>query len=309
MAKQTKAKDPIEQAEIEVREGEQSPNLPAVQSASAEQAVANVARATAPVPQGQLPVTGFANLATAIANIMTGIAEQRVEKRGENTFHHYKYATMQDILQKLTPLIAKEGIVIMQSEISRGFVDEGNAVQVTYEFTVMHKAGEVWPQKAVQTGVCNSRANNGKFDDKAINKCHTAARKYFLLALFQIPTEDEGDPDRGDNDGSPRKPAQSRDQRRTAHKPEASPPPREAVKIITPMVIDTKNEQGGFKKYVEWTGELVEQLNFADTLADLEKWLTLNAETITLMRESEKAKTVVARLDTVIGERREELAA
>jgi hypothetical protein len=30
-----------------------------------------------------------------------------------------------------------------------------------------------------------------------MNKCHTAARKYFLLALFQIPTEDDADADGG----------------------------------------------------------------------------------------------------------------
>jgi hypothetical protein len=33
-----------------------------------------------------------------------------------------------------------------------------------------------------------------------LNKCHTAARKYFLLALFQIPTGDEEDADRGEDE-------------------------------------------------------------------------------------------------------------
>jgi hypothetical protein len=33
-----------------------------------------------------------------------------------------------------------------------------------------------------------------------LNKCHTAARKYFLLALFQIPTGEEDDADQGEND-------------------------------------------------------------------------------------------------------------
>ncbi len=35
---------------------------------------------------------------------------------------------------------------------------------------------------------------------KSLNKCHTAARKYFLLALFQIPTGEEADADQGENE-------------------------------------------------------------------------------------------------------------
>jgi len=32
------------------------------------------------------------------------------------------------------------------------------------------------------------RNSKGGYDDKALNKCHTTARKYFILGLFQIPT-------------------------------------------------------------------------------------------------------------------------
>jgi hypothetical protein len=50
------------------------------------------------------------------------------------------------------------------------------------------------------------RNTKGGFDDKAANKCHTAARKYFLLGLFQVPTGEDyrqpahdGDADSGDD--------------------------------------------------------------------------------------------------------------
>ena len=36
-----------------------------------------------------------------------------------------------------------------------------------------------------------------------MNKCHTAARKYLLLALFQIPTGEEDDADQGDRRSAP----------------------------------------------------------------------------------------------------------
>ena len=49
-----------------------------------------------------------------------------------------------------------------------------------------------------QTGVSTCRNSKGGWDDKSLNKCHTAARKYFLLSLFQIPTGEEDDADKGE---------------------------------------------------------------------------------------------------------------
>jgi hypothetical protein len=61
-------------------------------------------------------------------------------------------------------------------------------------------SGETWPQPLRQTGVSTCRNSKGGWDDKSLNKCHTAARKYFLLALFQIPTGEEEDADLGENE-------------------------------------------------------------------------------------------------------------
>jgi hypothetical protein len=58
-------------------------------------------------------------------------------------------------------------------------------IAVEYSFTVAHVSGETWPHALRQTGVSTCRNTKGGWDDKALNKCHTAARKYFLLALFR----------------------------------------------------------------------------------------------------------------------------
>ena len=84
--------------------------LPAVQEAV-------VADAPASKPPAIVPEQTVKNIAGAIAAVMTKVGI--ITKRGENQFHHYRYASMQDILQKLTPLLAKHGLVIMQNEISR----------------------------------------------------------------------------------------------------------------------------------------------------------------------------------------------
>jgi hypothetical protein len=137
-------------------------------------------------------------LVGAIAAVMNEV--HVVAKRGENEFHRYRYATMGDILREITPLLGRHGIVIFQSETGRAMFDDDNVIAVEYAFTVAHASGETWPQTIKQTGVSTCRNSKGGWDDKSLNKCHTAARKYFLLALFQIPTGDEADADQGEDE-------------------------------------------------------------------------------------------------------------
>jgi hypothetical protein len=140
-------------------------------------------------------------LVAAIAAVMNEV--HVVAKRGENEFHRYRYATMGDILKEITPLLGRHGIVIFQSETGRAMFDDDNVIAVEYAFTVAHASGETWPHALRQTGVSTCRNSKGGWDDKSLNKCHTAARKYFLLALFQIPTGEEDDADQGDRRPAP----------------------------------------------------------------------------------------------------------
>src|SRR5467141_1198978 len=140
-------------------------------------------------------------LVGAIAAVMNEV--HVVAKRGENEFHRYRYATMGDILKEITPLLGRHGIVIFQSEAGRAMFDDDNVIAVEYAFTVAHASGETWPHVIKQTGVSTCRNSKGGWDDKSLNKCHTAARKYFLLALFQIPTGEEDDADQGDRRPAP----------------------------------------------------------------------------------------------------------
>src|SRR6267143_2823740 len=130
-------------------------------------------------------------LVAAIAAVMNEV--HVVAKRGENEFHRYRYATMGDILKEVTPLLGRHGIVIFQSETGRAMFDQDNVIAVQYAFTVVHASGDRWPETILQTGASTCRNSKGGWDDKALNKCHTAARKYFLLGFFQIPTGEEAD--------------------------------------------------------------------------------------------------------------------
>ncbi len=147
---------------------------------------------------GAPAVPSGGGLVAAIAAVMTEV--HTVAKRGVNEFHRYQYATIGDILKEITPLLGKHGIVIFQSETGRAMFDEDNVIVIEYAFTVAHASGEIWPHTIKQTGVSTCRNSKGGWDDKSLNKCPTAARKYFLLALCQIPTGEEADADQGENE-------------------------------------------------------------------------------------------------------------
>lgn len=176
-----------------------------------------------PRPHVQLPITGFAKLAGAIAAVMAEI--EAVGKSGENKFHNYKYAKMQDLLAEVTPLMGKHGVVLIQSEIGRDLFDNGTVLAVRYEFTILHSSGEIWPERPIITGVSSCRTSKGTYDDKSFNKAHTAARKYFLMSLFQIPTEDAEDADRG-GQGQQNRMGGAQQAQRRAPAPDGKPQPQ-----------------------------------------------------------------------------------
>ncbi len=127
-----------------------------------------------------------------------------VQKRGENKFHGYKFAAIGDLLAKVQPAMAQHGLIVIQNERSHELSPNGGVMVVNYEFTLAHKSGAIWAHRPIHTGMAAATNSKGGFDDKCVNKCMTAARKYFLMALFQIPTGDADDPDMdGDIDEKP----------------------------------------------------------------------------------------------------------
>lgn len=136
----------------------------------------------------------------AISRVMKEVGT--VEKRGENKFHGYKYATAADVAFALQRLMAENGLVVIQRERDTRYDDAMGMLAVRYDFDVMHTSGDALAPVQM-TGMSRAKDSKGGFDDKATNKCHTAARKYFLLSLFQIPSGDYQDPDADETPAAP----------------------------------------------------------------------------------------------------------
>lgn len=130
-------------------------------------------------------------IAEAIGAVMGKV--QNVEKRGENKFHNYKFARVEDLIFQVQPAMVEAGLVITQDEIGHEMAADA-VMLATYAFSLSHKSGVTWGPIR-QTGMASLKNTKGGYDDKALNKCHTAARKYFILGLFQVPAGDLPDAD------------------------------------------------------------------------------------------------------------------
>jgi len=141
----------------------------------------------------------------------------------------------------------------------------------------MHKSGEVWPFPQRQTGTSKVRDSKGGYDDKGLNKCHTSARKYFLMSLFQIPTTDDEDADQGGNDGYGRgRPVQ----KKNAPEQDAAPPsedPGPPPEKVKPHEIPRPQ---GISPAV-WGGRFIEQILLCETVAEIDSWSTVNEKSLT----------------------------
>ena len=122
-----------------------------------------------------------------------------VQKKGENDFHGYKYATEADVLDRLRPAMVKHGLVLIPSIHQVSTIDPHGNTNVVVNYTLAHVSGAVWPQVITAAGCGNDRNKNG-VGDKGVYKALTGANKYLLFKLFQIETGNDAEDPQGDRD-------------------------------------------------------------------------------------------------------------
>lgn len=130
----------------------------------------------------------------SISAVQADLAKVGVGKDGTNQFDKYQYRSIDALLNTLSPILAKHGVVIMPSVVER----ETNKVPtqrggeqfhtiLKVEYTLYGKEGDHITHAAM--GEAMDRG------DKSINKALTAAFKYFLFQAFCIPLQGEPDAD------------------------------------------------------------------------------------------------------------------
>lgn len=140
--------------------------------------------AKAPTPEENL--SPEATILRSLNAVMSEVGY--VQKKGENDFHGYKYATEADVLERLRPTMVKHGLILIPSVQQVSAPDANGNTTVTVQYTLAHTSGAIWPHPILAAGCGNDRSNKGTVGDKGIYKALTGANKYMLFKLFQIET-------------------------------------------------------------------------------------------------------------------------
>ena len=133
------------------------------------------------------------NLAKKLLNVMDACSH--VLKNGENSFHHYKYATSADVLEKVNAALVENGLCSIAVPEILDVVEvtnlKGNIERlatVKMDILLIDKdSGET----VTLTGI-GSGQDGG---DKAVMKAQTAAIKYAYMLSLAISTGDDPEAD------------------------------------------------------------------------------------------------------------------
>jgi hypothetical protein len=243
-----------------------------------------------PVPETKPPAVIWhgptGKIAKAIANVSRAVGT--IKKRGRNEFFNYDYATFDDLLYAITPLMGEQGLAVTQTEIEIKQVDRSH-VAVKYEFVVYHESGERLPPQ-IHTGMSLLLTRKGTYDDKAINKCHSAARKYFLSSLYQVPAGDFDDSDADEDEkgraqqpvpGPPADQAKKPGPARGTVPAQTKPAPQEATPSAPQRLTLPQGTTGDM-----WAAAYIRAIGAARSEDEIKQWDKLHDDV--LQRISEK---------------------
>jgi len=121
----------------------------------------------------------------------------QVRKGKTNTFHGYKYAGEEEIIEEVRPMLLKHGLMLIPSLDGDARMDEHGNTHVVMSYTLAHVSGETIPNIRIP-GCGNDRSSKGVVGDKGTYKALTGANKYALMKLLMIATSDDPENDSHD---------------------------------------------------------------------------------------------------------------
>lgn len=103
-----------------------------------------------------------------------------VQKNGYNAHHKYKYVREADLVEKIAPLLAEAGIMLVPNLTKHE--REGTVTRLTIAYTITD--GE-------ETLTATVMGEGADAQDKGAYKAMTGAHKYLLYKLFNVETGDD----------------------------------------------------------------------------------------------------------------------
>ena len=160
----------------------------------------------------------------AINKVQSDLSAIGISKSNRNAQQGYNFRGIDDVLNALSPLLARNGLCILPRVMSRQCEERANAkgtvlfyVTVDMEFDFV--SAEDGSKHTIRT--VGEAMDSG---DKATNKAQSAAMKYACILAFAIPTVGDNDADATTHEDI---------QRRGSPRQAPTPAPRPALQPLT----------------------------------------------------------------------------
>lgn len=129
----------------------------------------------------------MSKLFTKLAKVQSQL--KSIPENGKNTFHHYSYATAEDIINTVRPLCAEVGLAINLGCSSHEILKDGKAASVLITLTLTDS-------ESGESTSCSmpGYAEDAK-SDKSLYKAITGASKYCIRNFFCLATGDDPEKD------------------------------------------------------------------------------------------------------------------
>ncbi len=123
-------------------------------------------------------------------------------KDGNNTFHHYRYATADNVIATANEALAGSGLALLPASQSMGILGSGGMAIFTLDrvLVLSHSSGEYLPLEIRGWPVIPDK---GRPADKAFASALTSSLAYLLRDLLQMPRGTDNDMDGRDDRQSP----------------------------------------------------------------------------------------------------------
>lgn len=133
------------------------------------------------------------NLAKKMIDVMSECS--RVLKNGENDFHHYKYVTSADVLEKVNVSLVKNGICSIAVPELLNIVEVTNLKGNIEHLATVKMDILLIDKDSGETVTITGMGSGQDGGDKAVMKAQTAAIKYAYLLSLAISTGDDPEAD------------------------------------------------------------------------------------------------------------------
>lgn len=136
----------------------------------------------------------------AVSSAMAAV--KRIHKDGSNQHDRYKFASIDNFLEALNPILAAAGLIVHMQEVAceettrQGRNGTTAWLKITFEVTAYHTSGQSMPPAFRSVEVVRSGA-------QAYGAAQSYVLKQYLRSLLLVPTGDKDDPDFDARDEEP----------------------------------------------------------------------------------------------------------